>query len=39
MEFVAFDVREAINALAEITGEVTSDDVLNTIFAKLCIGK
>jgi len=39
MEFVAFDVREAINALAEITGEVTSDDVLNTIFAKFCIGK
>ncbi len=39
MEFVAFDVREAINALAEITGEVTSDDVLNTIFEKFCIGK
>jgi tRNA modification GTPase len=39
MEFVAFDVREAINALAEITGEVTSEDVLNTIFAKFCIGK
>lgn len=38
-EFVAFDVREAINALAEITGEVTSEDVLNTIFAKFCIGK
>ena len=39
IEFVAFDVREAINALAEITGEVTSEDVLNTIFAKFCIGK
>lgn len=38
-EFVAFDVREAINALAEITGEITSEDVLNTIFAKFCIGK
>jgi tRNA modification GTPase len=38
-EFVAFDVREAINSLAEITGEVTSEDVLNTIFAKFCIGK
>jgi tRNA modification GTPase len=39
MEFVAFDVRVAINALAEITGEVTSEEVLNTIFAKFCIGK
>jgi tRNA modification GTPase len=39
VEFVAFDVREAINALAEITGEVTGDDVLNMIFAKFCIGK
>jgi len=38
-EFVAFDVREAINTLAEITGEVTSEDVLNSIFAKFCIGK
>ncbi len=39
IEFVAFDVREAINALAEITGEVTSEDVLNTIFSGFCIGK
>jgi tRNA modification GTPase len=38
-EFIAFDVREAINALAEITGEITSEDVLNTIFGKFCIGK
>jgi tRNA modification GTPase len=38
-EFVAFDVREATNVLAEITGEVTSEDVLNSIFTKFCIGK
>ena len=38
-EFVALDIREAIEALGEIIGEVTSDDVLNGIFARFCIGK
>jgi len=38
-EFVAFDVREASRALAEITGEVTSEELLNHIFGAFCIGK
>jgi tRNA modification GTPase len=38
-EFVAFDVRESIAALGEITGAVTSEDVLNSIFSSFCIGK
>ncbi len=38
-EFIALDVREAGTALGEIIGEVTSDDVLNGIFARFCIGK
>ncbi len=38
-EFVALDVRESIDALGEMIGEVTSDDVLNGIFARFCIGK
>jgi tRNA modification GTPase len=38
-EFVAFDVREAVDALSEITGEVTSEEILNSIFGRFCIGK
>jgi tRNA modification GTPase len=38
-EFVAFDVRQAIDALSEITGEVTSEEILNNIFGRFCIGK
>jgi tRNA modification GTPase len=38
-EFVALDVRGALNALGEITGKVTSEDILNNIFSRFCIGK
>ncbi|MBN2414812.1 tRNA uridine-5-carboxymethylaminomethyl(34) synthesis GTPase MnmE [bacterium] len=38
-EFVALDLRAGLDALAEITGAVTSDDVLNHIFNEFCIGK
>jgi tRNA modification GTPase len=38
-EFAAFDIREAVTALAEITGEVTSEELLNHIFGSFCIGK
>lgn len=38
-EFVALDIREASNSLAEIIGDVTSDEVLNNIFQNFCIGK
>jgi tRNA modification GTPase len=38
-DLVAFDIRESLSALGEITGEVTSDEVLNNIFANFCIGK
>jgi tRNA modification GTPase len=38
-EFVAFDIRESVFALGEITGEITSEEILNSIFADFCIGK
>jgi tRNA modification GTPase len=38
-EFVAFDVRESMAALGEITGEVTSEEILNSVFSAFCIGK
>ncbi len=38
-ELVAFDIKEAAAALAEIVGEVTPQEVLDTIFREFCIGK
>ncbi|MEJ5351591.1 MAG: tRNA uridine-5-carboxymethylaminomethyl(34) synthesis GTPase MnmE [Melioribacteraceae bacterium] len=38
-EFIAVDLRNAENALSEIIGKVTTDDILNNIFSKFCIGK
>jgi tRNA modification GTPase len=38
-ELVASDIRSAMNHLGEITGQVTTDDLLGNIFGKFCIGK
>ena len=38
-EFVTLDLRSALNALGEIIGETTADDILNNIFSEFCIGK
>ena len=38
-EFVAVDLRGASDALGEIVGDITSDDILNRIFSEFCIGK
>jgi tRNA modification GTPase len=39
LELAAEDLRATQTALGEITGEVTSDDLLGKIFASFCIGK
>lgn len=38
-EFIALDLREALNHLGEITGRVDTEDVLGRIFSTFCIGK
>ncbi len=39
LDFVAADLKDALDALGEITGEVTSADILNQIFGDFCVGK
>jgi tRNA modification GTPase len=39
LEVTALFLREALNSLGEIIGVVTTDDILNKIFAEFCIGK
>tara|TARA_B100000900_G_scaffold386866_1_gene377655 strand:+ start:1537 stop:2889 length:1353 start_codon:yes stop_codon:yes gene_type:complete len=38
-EFIVTNIREALNHLGSITGEVTNDTLLKNIFSKFCIGK
>ena len=38
-DLVVIDLRDALHHLGTITGQVTSDEVLGTIFSRFCIGK
>ena len=38
-ELLAFEIKQALLFLGEITGQVTTDDLLDSIFSKFCIGK
>ncbi len=38
-DFLAMDIRRALFHLGEITGEITTEDLLGNIFSKFCIGK
>ncbi|MBO4752342.1 MAG: tRNA uridine-5-carboxymethylaminomethyl(34) synthesis GTPase MnmE, partial [Bacteroidales bacterium] len=38
-DLVAIDLRDAIHNIGTITGEVTTDEILGTIFSRFCVGK
>ncbi len=38
-DFIAMDIRRSLRYLGEITGEISTDDLLGNIFSKFCIGK
>ncbi len=39
LELIAYDVKSAMDRLGQITGRITSSDILNDIFQNFCIGK
>lgn len=39
LDAVVQDLEDALNSLGEVTGEVTADDVLGSIFSRFCVGK
>ena len=38
-EFLSIDLHDCLTALGEVTGQITSDEVLHSIFSHFCIGK
>lgn len=38
-EIIAEDIRRTLNLIGQLTGEITSDDVLEAVFSNFCIGK
>ncbi|NOY10230.1 MAG: tRNA uridine-5-carboxymethylaminomethyl(34) synthesis GTPase MnmE [Spirochaetes bacterium] len=39
LDAISVELQEAVHLLGEITGEVTSQDILNNIFSNFCVGK
>jgi tRNA modification GTPase len=39
LEFIAFEIRSALEALGELVGETATEEVLNRVFEQFCIGK
>jgi len=39
MDLISVDLKEALDSLSEITGEISSEDILDHIFGNFCVGK
>jgi tRNA modification GTPase len=39
LDLIAPELREAVEALGEITGEVSTAEILETMFSRFCVGK
>ena len=39
LDFIESDVNDAYEYLGEITGESVSDDIINEVFSRFCLGK
>jgi tRNA modification GTPase len=39
VDAISVDLQDALHALGEITGEVTSEDILDAVFSGFCVGK
>ncbi|WP_315344913.1 tRNA uridine-5-carboxymethylaminomethyl(34) synthesis GTPase MnmE [Leptotrichia wadei] len=39
MDLISVDLKEALDSLSEITGEISSEDILNHVFGNFCVGK
>lgn len=39
VELAAMELREALDALGRILGQITPDDVIGRVFARFCVGK
>ena len=39
VDLIAVEIKEILEALGEITGDQVSDDIINEIFHKFCLGK
>lgn len=39
IDLAAFDLRQAVNAIGEVVGKTTTEDILDSIFSQFCLGK
>ena len=39
MDLISVDLKEALDNLSEITGEISSEDILDHVFSNFCVGK